>query len=80
MKREQVLIFANPIAGKGKAKRIAAVLEEELKKRGYVVKVFLNKPSDSRHAHEYMGMAPWHPWHPQSRGNRVRLPMPPRGR
>ncbi|HEV8293384.1 MAG TPA: diacylglycerol kinase family protein [Tepidisphaeraceae bacterium] len=43
MKKEHVLIFANPIAGKGKAKRIAAVLEEELKARGYGVKVFLSK-------------------------------------
>jgi diacylglycerol kinase (ATP) len=43
MKREQVLIFANPIAGRGKAQRIAAVLEEELKGRGYGVRVFLNK-------------------------------------
>lgn len=39
----QVLIFANPIAGRGKAKRIAEALESELKKRGYGVKVFLNK-------------------------------------
>ena len=41
--KEQVLIFANPIAGKGRAKRIAGVLEEALKARGYAVKVFLSK-------------------------------------
>jgi diacylglycerol kinase (ATP) len=41
--KEQVLIFANPIAGRGRAKRIATVLEEALKGRGYGVKVFLNK-------------------------------------
>jgi len=43
MKRQTVLIFANPIAGRGKAQRIAAVLEEALKGRGYGVKVFFNK-------------------------------------
>src|SRR6185436_298147 len=58
MKREQVLIFANPIAGRGKAKRIAATLEEELKKRGYGVQVLLGKPSELGHAHDYVGMAP----------------------
>jgi YegS/Rv2252/BmrU family lipid kinase len=58
MKREQVLIFANPIAGRGRAKRIAGVLEEELKKRGFGVKIFLSKPSESAHAHEYVSMAP----------------------
>jgi len=41
--KEQVLIFANPIAGRGKAKRIATVLEEALVARGYGVKVFLSK-------------------------------------
>src|SRR5215204_1917200 len=58
MKREQVLIFANPIAGRGKAKRIATVLEEELKKRGYGVSVFFSRPGDLEHAHEYVSMAP----------------------
>ena len=48
MKREQILIFANPIAGRGRAKRIAATLEEELKRRGYAVKVFLNKVDSTR--------------------------------
>src|SRR4051812_28890105 len=43
MKRQTILIFANPIAGRGKAQRIAGVLEEALKARGYVVKVFFNK-------------------------------------
>src|SRR6185436_18150003 len=36
-------IFANPIAGRGKAQRIATLLEEELKKRGYGVQIFLNR-------------------------------------
>jgi len=58
MKREPVLIFANPIAGRGKAQRIAGVLEEELKGRGYGVKVFFSKPTDLEHAHEYVSMAP----------------------
>src|SRR2546421_12363498 len=56
--KERVLIFANPIAGKGKAKRIAGVLEEALKARGYGVKVFFSKPGEAEHAHEYKGMAP----------------------
>ncbi len=58
MNREQVLIFANPIAGRGKAKRITGVLEEALRARGYGVKVFLSKPNEAEHAHEYMGTAP----------------------
>src|SRR4051812_3160632 len=41
--KEQVLIFANPIAGRGRAKRIAEVLERALKARGYAIKVFLSK-------------------------------------
>src|SRR5437763_16680164 len=57
MKREQVLIFANPIAGRGKAKRIAAGLEEELKKRGYGVRVFFSRPAELEHAQEYLSMA-----------------------
>src|SRR3989442_11899 len=43
MKKERGLIFANPIAGRGKALRIGAVLEEALKARGYDVKVFFDK-------------------------------------
>ncbi len=59
MKKEQVLIFANPIAGRGKARRIAGVLEEALAARGYGVKVFFNKPvGEQEHAHEYVGVAP----------------------
>ena len=58
MKREQILIFANPIAGRGRAKRIAATLEEELKKRGYGVRIFFSKPAELEHAHEYVSMAP----------------------
>src|SRR5438445_2871372 len=40
MKKEQLLLFANPIAGKGKARRIAAVLEKGLKAGGYGVRIF----------------------------------------
>ena len=48
MKKEQVLIFANPIAGRGRAKRIAAVLQEALEARGYAVRAFLSKIEPSK--------------------------------
>ena len=40
----RVLIFANPIAGKGKGKAIARLLQTHLNKRGYDVSTFLSKP------------------------------------
>jgi len=55
--KEKVLIFANPIAGRGKAQRVAGVLEEALKARGYGVRVFFSRPSELEHSHEFVGMA-----------------------
>jgi len=40
---EEVLIFANPIAGRGKGKRIAETLQKSLRARGYGVKLHLSK-------------------------------------
>jgi diacylglycerol kinase (ATP) len=50
MGMERVLIFANPIAGRGRGKRIAEVLEKSLRGRGYGVEVFLSKvdPKETR--------------------------------
>src|SRR5947209_8691988 len=38
-----VLIFANPIAGRGKGKKIAQRLEQRLRSEGYAVRVFLER-------------------------------------
>lgn len=46
---EQVLIFANPIAGRGKGRAIAATLEEELVRRGYQTTVFLDRAQSITH-------------------------------
>jgi diacylglycerol kinase family enzyme len=40
---EQVLIFANPIAGRGRGRAIAEQLHDYLQTRGYDVRVFLSK-------------------------------------
>ncbi len=39
-----VLLFANPIAGRGRGKRIAAALRRTLSSRGYDVRAFLDPP------------------------------------
>jgi diacylglycerol kinase (ATP) len=43
MEQDQVLIFANPIAGRGRGRVIAAMLETELRSRGYEVRTFLSR-------------------------------------
>lgn len=41
-----VLIFANPIAGRGVGAHIADLLDARFRREGYRVRTFLNKPSD----------------------------------
>ena len=41
--KESVLVFANPIAGKGKGRLTARVVSEALRKAGYEVELFLKK-------------------------------------
>jgi hypothetical protein len=43
-KRQRVLIFANPIAGRGKGRRIAERLRARLASDGYEPRVFLERP------------------------------------
>jgi diacylglycerol kinase (ATP) len=43
---EKVIIFANPIAGRGRGKILASRLDRELTAAGYSVKVFFDRPSD----------------------------------
>ncbi|HET6248317.1 MAG TPA: diacylglycerol kinase family protein [Tepidisphaeraceae bacterium] len=46
MNTESVNIFANPIAGRGKGKAIAARLETALRAEGYIVKTSFDRPQD----------------------------------
>lgn len=43
-RHEHILIFANPIAGSGRGRRIAERLRERLRADGYDVEVFLERP------------------------------------
>lgn len=43
---ESILIFANPIAGRGRGRVVARRLERELLAAGYVPRVILDRPSD----------------------------------
>jgi YegS/Rv2252/BmrU family lipid kinase len=44
---ETVLIFANPIAGRGRGGSVAAQLRKQLQGRGYEVRTFLSKPTST---------------------------------
>jgi len=43
---DKVVIFANPIAGRGKGRILARKLERELSSAGFLVETFLNRPAD----------------------------------
>ncbi len=43
---ENILIFANPIAGRGEGAAIARQLEERLRADGYAVRTFLDRPEE----------------------------------
>jgi diacylglycerol kinase family enzyme len=43
---ETILIFANPIAGRGRGRIVAGRLERDLRGAGYLVRVFLDRPAD----------------------------------
>jgi diacylglycerol kinase (ATP) len=43
---DKILIFANPIAGRGKGRLVARRLEKELSVAGYSVKTFFDRPRD----------------------------------
>jgi diacylglycerol kinase family enzyme len=43
---EKIVIFANPIAGRGKGQILARKLERELSAAGFSIETFLNRPAD----------------------------------
>jgi len=43
---KRVMIFANPIAGRGRSRVIAHDLERQLRSEGYVVDTFWERPAD----------------------------------
>jgi diacylglycerol kinase (ATP) len=43
---DKILIFANPIAGRGKGRVVAKRLEKELATAGYAVRTFFDRPKD----------------------------------
>jgi diacylglycerol kinase (ATP) len=44
---DEVLIFANPISGRGRGRTAAALIGNELRRRGYGVRTFLSRPDQT---------------------------------